>query len=152
MKTEHKNLSSFTIFVPSFLAIENFQNHIILEFLVLSFAIWRNFAIKKRLGSRRFLQYTRCPPFRPKKNRPRKQAGKAGKKGPKNRSDSDPEFEPQFGPSGKVAAHRAARVRKLPHCNDDTTPTPLAACPLRFLPSSDHRNSPHTQLVRSMAW
>lgn len=81
MKTEHKNLSIFTIFVPSFLAIENFQNHIIFEFLVLSLAIWRNFAIKKRLGSRRFPQYTRSSPPQIK-NRPRKQAGK-GEKGTK---------------------------------------------------------------------
>ncbi len=76
------NIKNLSIFFPSFLAIENFQNHI--EFFwVLSFAIWRNFAIKKRLDSRRFLQYTRSHPPPPKKKPPPKTGRERGEKGTK---------------------------------------------------------------------
>jgi len=44
-------MAIFTIFFPSLLVMETFENHFIFEFFILNFAFWKKFACEKKVGS-----------------------------------------------------------------------------------------------------
>ncbi len=48
LKTKYRDMTIFSLFFPSILAIETLQNHFIFEFLDFIFAFWRNLHASRR--------------------------------------------------------------------------------------------------------